>query len=63
MWNRLRRIVMRWVWMKQYEKSLNDRAEVEQILLDVSRGVRHMLTPKECRMLAMKLGVPKEWRD
>jgi hypothetical protein len=49
--------------MKQYEKSLNDRAEVEQILLDVSRGVRHMLTPKECRMLAMKLGVPKEWRD
>jgi hypothetical protein len=36
---------------------LNRRVEVEQILLDVARGKRPMLTQDECRQLAYLLGV------
>jgi hypothetical protein len=36
---------------------LNRRVEVEQVLFDVARGKRPMLTQGECRQLAYRLGV------
>ncbi len=48
-------------WLRDYEISLNRRAEVEQELFDVANGKRPALTPERCRELAMKLGVPAEW--
>ena len=46
-------------WMRLYEKSLNRRAEVEEVLFEVARRKRDLLTREECRELAIKLGVPK----
>lgn len=49
----------RWVYVartfRSYGKSLNRRAEVEQVLLNVANGKRAPLSREECRALAMKL--------
>lgn len=58
----IRRVVMRYWWAKMYEESLNRRAEVEQELLDASRGKRPMPNQVQLRKWAMRLGVPDEWR-
>lgn len=44
-------------WMREYEKGLNRRAEVEEVLFEVARGKRAPLSADECRKLAIKLGV------
>lgn len=57
---------MKWLWrwwyvfitFRNYAQSLNRRAEVENVLLNVSAGKRPMLTKEECRQLALKLGTP-----
>lgn len=63
LWRRLERFVGRWRWMRAYEISLNRRAEVEQELWDCSHGKRPLPDAGKCRELALRLGVPDEWRD
>jgi hypothetical protein len=60
---RLERFVMRWRWLRDYEISLNRRAEVEQELFDMARGKRPLPDAEQCRKLAIRLGVPDKWRD
>jgi hypothetical protein len=50
------RFAIRFLWSAA--RSLNRRAEVEQVLFDVAAGKRPMLTREECRALALKLGTP-----
>jgi len=61
-WRFLKRIVMRWRWMRDYEISLNRRAEVEQELWDCARGRRALPDAEQCKQWALRLGVPDEWR-
>lgn len=49
-------------WMRAYEKSLNERAKVEQELIDCANGKRTLPGKEQCREWAMRLGVPAEWR-
>lgn len=49
-------------WMRAYEKSLNERAKVEQELIDCANGKRPLQTDEQCREWARRLGVPAEWR-
>ncbi len=49
-------------FMRDYELSLNKRASVEQELFDVANGSKPILTKEQCRKLALKLGVPDNWR-
>jgi hypothetical protein len=50
-----------WRWyyaartFRNYGTSLNRRAEVESVLLNIANGKRPLLTPDECRALASKL--------
>jgi len=41
-------------------KALNRRVSIETILLDMSQGRRPLPDKEECRILALKLGTPKE---
>lgn len=50
-------------WMREYEKSLNVRANVEQELFNVANGSAPLPDAEQCREWAMKLGVPNEWRQ
>lgn len=63
---RLIRWLRRWKYValtfRSYGKRLNRSVEVEQALLDVAARSRPALTPEECRDLAIKLGVPEEYR-
>jgi hypothetical protein len=56
----------RWKYLlltfRDYAARLNRSVEVEQVLLTVAAGHRGPLTPAECRQLAIKLGVPTEFR-
>ena len=56
----LRRFFARQRWMREYERGLNRRAEVEQELLEVARGVRGLPDSEQCRKWAQKLGTPNE---
>ena len=60
---RLERFVGRWMWLREYEISLNRRAEVEQELFDAARGKRPLPDAEQCRKLAVRLGVPDKWKD
>lgn len=43
---------------------INQSAEIEQRLLDMSAGKRPLPTKEECRFLALALGTPKSyWSD
>lgn len=48
-------------WMREYEKSLNARVSVEEVLTQVGAGKRPMLTREECARLSVKLGVPQDF--
>lgn len=50
-------------WMRAYEKSLNERAKVEQELIDCANGKRPLPAEGQCREWARRLGVPAEWRQ
>lgn len=43
-----------------YGRSLNRRAEVEQVLFDCASGVRPLPDAALCRQLALRLGTPEE---
>jgi ABC-type dipeptide/oligopeptide/nickel transport system ATPase subunit len=58
----IRRFFLRQRWMRDYEKSLNRRAQVEQALFDVANGKEELPSREQCREWAMKLGVPEEWK-
>lgn len=45
-----------------YAARLNRAVQVEATLLDCANGKRPPLTPDECQQLAVKLGVPEEFR-
>lgn len=47
---------------KRYDEDLNNRVHVEQVLFDVAAGKKAPLTPRQCRSLALKLGIPDEIR-
>lgn len=49
--------------MRDYEKSLNRRAEVEEALWAAARGKTPLPDAEQCRQWALRLGVPDEWRD
>ncbi|MDT3735528.1 MAG: hypothetical protein ROZ00_04835 [Denitratisoma sp.] len=59
---RLYRFIARWRWMWMYERSLNERAKVEQELIDCANGKRPLPDACQCRDWARRLGVPAEWR-
>ena len=61
-WLWTKRIVCRWRWLKEYEASLNRRAEVETELFDVYSGRRPLPDKDQCRRWAVKLGCPADWR-
>lgn len=42
-----------------HPSELNRRVEVENILLMMAQGRRQLPDQKECRILALKLGIPK----
>jgi hypothetical protein len=44
--------------VRMHELALNRRAEVEQLLLNVAKGKRGLLSQEECRVLAFRLGDP-----
>ncbi len=44
-------------------KSLNDRVEVENELLAMAAGKQKLPNQQKCFELAMKLGVPKKYRN
>lgn len=62
MLKKLIRALQRWRWAKDYERSLNERAAVEQELWLVARGAGQLPTRKQCQEWAQRLGVPKGWR-
>lgn len=47
------------VWPEISDEALNRRVDVENVLFNVAAGKRPMLTPEECRALALKLGTPR----
>lgn len=57
--------LMRWKYVlvthRDYHNRLNRCSEVETTLWAVAAGRRALLTPEECRKLALKLGTPKEF--
>jgi len=61
--SRIYRACARWRWIRSYEKSLNERAKVEQELLDCAAGRRPLPDQDQCRQWAVRLGVPSWWRD
>ena len=48
--------------MKDYEKSLNQRASVENELIQMAGGKAPLPDAQKCREMAAKLGVPEKWR-
>lgn len=48
---------------RDYHNRLNRSVDVENALWSVASGKRGPLTPDECRKLALKLGVPDEFRS
>ena len=64
---RLVRRFVRWKYVVltygDYHDRLNRSVDVEIVLLSVATGKRGPLTAEECRALAMKLGVPDEFRS
>lgn len=59
----VRRFLMRWRWMRDYEISLNRRAAVEQELWDCANGKRLLPDKQQCEDWARRLGVPDKWRS
>lgn len=45
---------------KEYAEQLNRRAGIEQILLDIANGKKELPSREDCRILALKLGTPKD---
>ena len=60
---KIRRFFMRWAWMRAYEKSLNERAAVEQEMRDFARGSPVPPSREELMEWARRLGVPARWRS
>ncbi len=52
----LYRIRVRWRMWRNSAQDLNNRVDVERVLINVALGKRQPLTPEECRALANKLG-------
>ena len=48
--------------MRQLEKSLNERAKVEQELWDAHHNKGASVDAEQLRDWALRLGVPAEWR-
>jgi len=45
-------------------KMLNQRVDVENLLINVARGDHPPLTPEDCKVLALRLGTPRvHWSD
>lgn len=65
--HRLVRRFVRWKYVvltyRDYHNRLNRSVDVEIALWSVASGKRGPLTPDECRKLALKLGVPDEFRS
>jgi hypothetical protein len=58
----LRRLLYRWIWIHGYERSLAERAKVEDELLRAARGADPMPDAAKLREWSQRLGVPAEWR-
>lgn len=54
------RIRARWRLIRSHGQELSRRVDIENELLRVAAGKRGLLSADECRVLALKLGTPKE---
>lgn len=54
------RLRARWRLIRSHGQELNRRVDVENVLARVGAGKRGPLTADECRVLALKLGTPRE---
>lgn len=59
----LTRLRYRLATFHDYGNRLNRSVDVENALMQVATGKRDLLTPDECRKLALKLGVPDCYRS
>ena len=60
----LHRIAQRIRYTLHQGQELNRRVEIENYLIRIANGDAPLPTRDDCRILAFKLGVPKEhWRD
>jgi hypothetical protein len=59
----LTRLRFRLATFHDYGNRLNRSVDVENALMQVATGKRDLLTPDECRKLALKLGVPDCYRS
>lgn len=56
----LMRLRYRWLFIRNHGAELNRRVDVENVLARVGAGKRGPLSADECRVLALKLGTPRE---
>lgn len=47
--------------IKELEKDLNRRVDIENELFEISKGRKPIPTHEECKIMALKLGTPKEY--
>ena len=60
----VKRLKARWRIIRYHGKELNRRAYIEEQLLLIAEGKRSLPTREECRILALKLGTPREhWSE
>lgn len=59
---RLRRLRYRIAKFRSFGAEINRRAAVEAELFDMASGKKPLPTADDCRRLAIKLGVPDEYR-
>lgn len=50
------------MFLLEYQKSLNERAKVEEELYRAARGADPFPDAKKLREWAVRLGVPEKWR-
>lgn len=48
-------------YFREYPKQINRRAGIECELLDIANGKRPLPSREDCRVMALKLGTPREY--
>lgn len=58
--NIIRKLKHRWSFLRNYNRELNRRVEIENELIDIANGKRPIPSRDDCQVMALKLGTPKE---
>jgi hypothetical protein len=56
----LQRLNARWRMLRRHNAELNRRVEIENVLAMMAQGKRPLPTREQCRIMALRLGTPKE---